>query len=81
MTDGCLLQIFVDEITCIGCTNCAGVCPKTFQMQWEEHGRARAITQPGLEDANDVQDAIDSCPVNVATIDLLECVTHDVVCI
>ena len=57
------VQIFVDEITCIGCTNCAGVCPKTFQMQWEEQGRARVIEQ-GIDHENDVQDAIDSCPVN-----------------
>lgn len=58
-----VVQIFVDEITCIGCTNCAGVCPKTFQMQWEEHGRARAVNDPFANDS-EVQDAIDSCPVN-----------------
>ena len=56
-------QVFVDEITCIGCTNCAAVCPKTFHMQWDEHGRARAVRQ-GVDGDGDLQEAIDTCPVN-----------------
>ena len=58
-----VLQVFVDEITCIGCTNCVGVCPKTFQMQWEEHGRARAVKQD-VDGYDDLQEAIETCPVN-----------------
>jgi len=56
-------QVFVDEISCIGCTNCAGVCPKTFQMQWEDAGRARAVEQ-GVDSYDDIQEAIETCPVN-----------------
>ena len=58
-----VVQVFVDEISCIGCTNCAGVCPKTFQMQWEEAGRARAVEQ-GMDSQDDIQEAIETCPVN-----------------
>lgn len=57
------VQVFVDEISCIGCTNCVGVCPRTFQMQWDEHGRARAIRQ-GTDTETDLQEALDTCPVN-----------------
>lgn len=56
-------QIFVDEITCIGCTNCAGVCPKTFEMQWDDAGRARAVQQ-GVDNFDNLQEAIETCPVN-----------------
>lgn len=62
-TSHVMVQVFVDEITCIGCTNCVGVCPKTFEMQWEEHGRARAIQQD-VDQYDDLQEAIETCPVN-----------------
>lgn len=36
--------MYVDEYTCIGCTNCAHVAPNTFYMD-DEHGRARVFQQ------------------------------------
>jgi len=54
--------VFVDEMTCIGCTYCAEVARSTFYMN-EEAGRARVFNQHGDEPAV-VQEAIDSCPVN-----------------
>jgi ferredoxin/vacuolar-type H+-ATPase subunit F/Vma7 len=54
--------VFVDEITCIGCTMCTHCAPKVFEVE-EESGRARAVGQ-WLNDEDEIQDAIDSCPVD-----------------
>ena len=54
--------VYVDELTCIGCTFCAEVARSTFYMN-EDAGRARVFNQHG-DDPMVVQEAIDSCPVN-----------------
>ena len=54
--------VYVDEITCIGCKNCAHVARNTFYIE-PLHGRARVVRQDG--DQEDlIQEAIDTCPVN-----------------
>ncbi|MGI8934740.1 ferredoxin [Leptolyngbya sp. BC1307] len=54
--------VYVDELTCIGCTHCAHVARRTFYIE-PDYGRARVICQDG--DSEDlVQEAIDTCPVN-----------------
>jgi ferredoxin len=54
--------VFVDELTCIGCKNCAHVARNTFYIE-PDYGRARAIRQDG--DTEDlIQEAIDTCPVD-----------------
>ena len=54
--------VYVDELTCIGCKNCAHVAHNTFYIE-PDYGRARAISQDG--DPEDViQEAIDTCPVD-----------------
>lgn len=54
-------HVFVDEFSCIGCKNCANVCPKVFGIE-EDFGRARAYSQSGSREL--IQQAIDSCPVD-----------------
>ncbi|KAL0399695.1 UNVERIFIED_CONTAM: hypothetical protein Sradi_2312800 [Sesamum radiatum] len=54
-------HIFVDEFSCIGCKNCANVCPDVFAIE-EDFGRARAYSQSGQPDS--VQQAVESCPVD-----------------
>ncbi len=54
--------VYVDELTCIGCTYCAEVARSTFYMN-EDAGRARVFNQHG-DEPEVVQEAIDSCPVN-----------------
>ena len=54
--------VYVDEITCIGCKNCAHVAGQTFYIE-PDYGRARAIRQDGDSEAL-VQEAIDTCPVS-----------------
>ena len=41
-------HVYVDEVTCIGCTNCAMIAQSTFFMDCE-HGRARVFQQWGGE--------------------------------
>lgn len=55
-------MVYVDEHTCIGCTNCAMVAQSTFFMD-DEHGRARVFQQWGDDDET-IQVAIETCPVN-----------------
>ena len=42
-------MVYVDEHTCIGCTNCATIAQSTFFMH-SEHGRARVFQQWGDDD-------------------------------
>lgn len=54
--------VYVDEISCIGCTHCAHVARNTFYIE-PDYGRARVIRQDG--DSDDlIQEAIDTCPVD-----------------
>ena len=54
--------MYVDEYTCIGCTNCAYVAPNTFYMD-DEHGRAR-VFQQWKDRPTVIQTAIETCPVD-----------------
>lgn len=54
-------HVYVDEVSCIGCTNCATIAQSTFFME-SEHGRARVFSQWGDDDET-IQIAIETCPV------------------
>ncbi len=54
--------VYVDEYTCIGCTNCAMVAPNTFYMD-DEYGRAR-VFQQWKDRPRTIQTAIETCPVD-----------------
>jgi ferredoxin len=51
-------MVYVDEHTCIGCTNCAMIAQSTFFMD-DEHGRARVFNQWGDDDET-IQIAIET---------------------
>ena len=55
-------MVYVDEHTCVGCTNCAMIAQSTFFME-AEHGRARVFQQWGDDDET-IQVAIETCPVD-----------------
>ena len=55
-------MVYVEEHTCIGCTNCAMIAQSTFFMH-QEHGRARVFQQWG-DDEETIQIAIETCPVD-----------------
>ncbi len=54
--------VYVDEMTCIGCKNCAHVASNTFYIE-PLHGRARVFRQDGDHEEL-IQEAIDTCPVD-----------------
>jgi ferredoxin len=54
--------VYVDEVTCIGCTHCAHVARNTFYIE-PDYGRARVIRQNGDSEAL-IQEAMDTCPVD-----------------
>ena len=51
--------IFIDEESCIGCTQCVQVAPSSFVM--EDSGRARAFEQ---SNSRSVKTAVELCPVD-----------------
>ena len=53
-------MVFVDEITCTGCTWCAAVARSTFRMD-DSYGKARAYQQ-GEDVYEAIEEAIDVCP-------------------
>mmetsp|Transcript_5479 Transcript_5479/g.8601 ORF Transcript_5479/g.8601 Transcript_5479/m.8601 type:complete len:412 (+) Transcript_5479:132-1367(+) len=55
-------HVYVDEVSCIGCTNCAMIAQSTFFMEGE-HGRARVFQQWG-DDEETIETAIQTCPVD-----------------
>eukprot|EP00882_Tetradesmus_deserticola_P002356 GHRQ01002514.1.p1 GENE.GHRQ01002514.1~~GHRQ01002514.1.p1 ORF type:complete len:364 (+),score=150.51 GHRQ01002514.1:179-1270(+) len=58
-------QVFVDEVSCIGCGKCVRACPAAFLVEESKYGRARVI--PGadvLALEEEVQVAIETCPVD-----------------
>jgi len=55
-------MVYVDEHSCIGCTNCACVAQSTFFME-DDNGRARVFQQWGDDDET-IQIAIETCPVD-----------------
>ena len=52
--------VFIDEETCIGCTQCAQISPSSFKMI-DDTGRARTYSQ---SNTIDVENAVMACPVN-----------------
>ena len=58
----------IDESGCIGCGLCTQVCPEVFEMG--DSGVAEVIMEEVPENLEDsVQEAADSCPVEVITVE------------
>ncbi len=62
------MKAFVDREGCIGCTLCASVCPDVFKM--EDDGKAKSIDGEIPESCvKKAEEAADSCPVSVITVE------------
>lgn len=60
------MKAFVDPDLCIGCTQCAGICPEVFSMEG-----TLAVAQPGELSGELVPASIDAaqnCPVSAIAI-------------
>ena len=61
---------FVDPDLCIGCTQCAGLCPAVFRMEG-----VLAVAEPGPIPPEEVPQAVDAanaCPVSAIRIEAVE---------
>ena len=60
------MKAFVDPDLCIGCTQCAGICPEVFTMEG-----TLAVALAGSIPADAVPQAVEAaqtCPVSAITI-------------
>jgi ferredoxin len=57
-------KIKIDKEKCIGCGSCAGLCPQVFEIG--EDGKSHVINENGK---CDLQEAIDSCPVEAISLE------------
>lgn len=55
------MKATVDQDVCIGCGMCTGIAPNHFQMN--DAGKAEAFQEAADAEKDQVQQAIDSCPV------------------
>ncbi|EPR37491.1 4Fe-4S ferredoxin iron-sulfur binding domain-containing protein [Desulfovibrio sp. X2] len=54
-------MVIIDEETCIGCESCVEIAPSTFSFN--ESTSKAYVTDPDASSEEDVQEAIDTCPV------------------
>lgn len=55
------MKVVVDKDTCIGCALCCMTCESVFRL--DENGKSEAYGEETEANANEVQMAIDGCPV------------------
>ena len=61
------MNAFVDPDLCIGCTQCAALCPAVFPLEG-----TLAIAEPGPippEEGPQAVDAANACPVSAITVE------------
>ncbi len=62
------MKVIVDEDTCIGCGNCAEICPAVFMLD-EEIGKSRVIDPDACDYVGCCEAAEENCPVEAITIE------------
>lgn len=62
------MEVFIDEDACIGCGNCAEVCPAVFYLN-EEIGKAEVVDSDACDYAGCCEAAEENCPENAIRIE------------
>ncbi|MBI4653784.1 MAG: ferredoxin [Nitrospirae bacterium] len=60
------MRPIVDEEKCIGCGNCAEICPSVFQLIDD---KSRVIDPDGCDYAHCCEAAEENCPVEAITLE------------
>jgi ferredoxin len=61
------MRVAVDEETCIGCSLCAEICPKVFEMN-DDKARVKVDEVP-KDVAESCREAAENCPVEAIQIE------------
>jgi len=61
------MEVLIDEDVCIGCGNCAEVCPAVFHLN-EETEKAEVIDAEACEFVGCCEAAEENCPVEAITL-------------
>ncbi len=60
------MKVKVDQEKCIGCGTCELMCSQCFQL---ENGKAQVVADDCSGADCDIQDVIDSCPVEAISLE------------
>lgn len=63
------MKAFIDQDGCIACELCAEICPSVFRMNEDDDSAEVYVDEVPQEDEADAQDARDSCPVEVISLE------------
>lgn len=60
------MEVSIDRDGCIGCGQCAALCPAVFRMA--EDGLAEVYAAPSSAEEDAVREAAETCPVTVIVV-------------
>ncbi len=63
------MKAFIDHDGCIACELCVEICPNVFQMHEDGDYAEVIVDEVDEEDLADAEDARDSCPVEVISLE------------
>lgn len=56
------MAVTIDADECVGCGSCVEVCPEVFSM--DDNDEKAIVIKPEGGPADQIQEAIDNCPVD-----------------
>ena len=60
------MEAFVDREECVSCGACVEICPEVFQFEGD---KAEAIGEVTESNKENVEEAIDTCPVSAISLE------------
>ena len=61
------MEVIIDEDICVGCGNCAEVCPAVFRLD-EDEGKAKVVDPDACDYAGCCEAAEENCPEKAITL-------------